>query len=141
DTQRLGMEVDVGAVALAQAQEQVARDPHLVGRPPRALAEDLELPLALRDLRVDALEVDACSEAEVDVCVDDLARDVADVLEADACVVLTLRCRESVGGEAERATVPEEEVLLLEAEPRIRVVWDRGARVRRMWRPVREQHL
>src|SRR5262245_55832705 len=120
------MEVDVDAVALAEAQEQIARDPHLVGGPLRALAEDLELPLALSDLGVDPLEVDAGSKAEVDVRVDDLARDVADVPVADAGVVLALRRREAFAREAERAAVAVQEVLLLETEPRVRIVRDRG---------------
>ena len=43
--------------------------------------------------------------------------------------------------EAERRAVLVEEVLLLEAEPRVRVVRDRRAAVARMRRPVREHHL
>ena len=57
------MEVHVDAVLLAEAQQEVAGDPDLVGGLLRALAEDLELPLALRDLGVDALVVDAGLEA------------------------------------------------------------------------------
>src|SRR2546421_8069184 len=135
------MEVDVDAVALAEAQEQVTRDPQLVGGALRALAEDLELPLALRDLGVDAFEVDPGGEAQVDVRVDDLARDATDVLVADAGVVLALRRREPLTWEAERAAVAVEEVLLLEPEPRVRVVGNRGAAVRRMRRPAGEEHL
>ncbi len=135
------MEVDVDAVTLAKAQHQVARDPELVGCPLRALAEDLELPLALGDLGVDALDVDACLDAEVDVGIDDLARDLADVLVADACVVLALRGGEAFAREAERHAVAVEEVLLLEAEPGARVVRDRRAAVRRMRGPVREEHF
>src|SRR4029077_20080396 len=105
DAERLRMEVDVDAVPLAQAQEQIARDPDLVGCAARAFAEDLELPLALRHLGVHALEVDPRCETEVDVRVDDLARDVSDVLVADAGVVLALRAWEAVGREPQRAAV------------------------------------
>ena len=69
--------------------------------------------------------------------VDDLACDVADVLEADAGVVLALRRGEALAREAERRAVAVEEVLLLEAEPGAGVVRDRRAAVRRMRRPVR----
>src|SRR4051794_25345952 len=139
--ERLRVEVDVDAVLLAEAQEQVARDPQLVGGPLGALAEDLELPLALRHLGVDPLEVDPRLEAEVDVRLDDLSRDVADVLEADARVVLALRRGEALRREPEGRAVAVEEVLLLEAEPGAGVIRDRRAAVRRMRRPVREQHL
>ena len=135
------MEVHVDAVLLAEAQEQVAGDPDLVGGPLRALAEDLELPLALGDLGVDALVVDAGLEAEVEVGVDDLAGDVADVLVADAGVVLALRRREPLAREAERHAVPVEEVLLLEAEPRVGIVRDRRAAVARVRRLVGQEHL
>src|SRR4029079_15660828 len=102
--------------------QEVARDPHLVGGPLGALAEDLELPLALCDLGVDALELDPGRETEVDVLVDDPARDIADVPVAGPGVVLALRRGEAVLREPERAPVLVEEVLLLEPEPRVRVV-------------------
>src|SRR5204862_6236810 len=115
--ERLRMEVDVHAVPLAEAEHQVARDPELVGGAPRALAEDLELPLSLRDLGVDALEHNASTDAKVDVFVDDLPRDVADVLVADAGVVLALRRGNSLLREAKRRAVSVEEVHLVEPEP------------------------
>ena len=139
--ERLRVEVDVDAVTLAQSEEQVAGDPELVGSALGAPAEDLELPLALRDLGVHALDPDPRRQAEVDVLVDDLPRDVADVLEADAGVVLALRRREALLREPERYAVAVEEVLLLESEPGPGVVGDRRAAVRRVRRPVREEHL
>src|SRR5438034_11501252 len=96
------MEVDVDAVALAEAEHQVTRDPELVGRALGALAEDLELPLPLRDLGVDTLDRDARLDTEVDVLVHDLPRDVAHVPEADAGVVLALRGREAFLREPQR---------------------------------------
>ena len=71
-----------------------------------------------------------------------LARHVADVLVADAGVVLPLRRREAASRrEAQWSPVLVEEVLLLEAEPRAGIVRDRGAAVARMRRAVRQQHL
>ncbi len=69
------MELDVDAVLLGEAQHQVAGHPHLVGGLLGALAEDLEFPLALRHLGVDAFVVDAGGEAEVEMLLDDLAGD------------------------------------------------------------------
>src|SRR4029453_10021411 len=100
------MEVEVHAVPLAEAEHQVARDPELVGGALGAPTEDLELPLPLRDLGVDALDSDAGLDAQVDVLIDDLPRDVAHVLEADAGVVLALRRREAFLRDPERPPVP-----------------------------------
>ena len=115
--ERLAVELDVDAVFFRQALQQVAGHPHFVGGLLGALAENLELPLALRHFGVDAFVIDAGVEAEVEMLLDDLARDIADVRIADARVIGALRGRIALVREAERTTVLVEEVLLLEAEP------------------------
>ena len=138
--ERLAVILDVDAVFLGQPLHQVAGHPHLVGGPLRALAEDLELPLALRHFGVDAFVVDAGGEADVEMLLDDLARDVADLAVADAGVIRALRRRIAGLGEAERTAVLVEEILLLEAEPGALVVEDGRALVRRMRRHAVRHH-
>src|SRR5581483_2858706 len=96
----------------------------------RTLAENLELPLALGDFRVDAFVVDAGREAEIEMLFDQLAGDVADILVADARVIRTLRGGIAMFREAQRTAVLVEEILLLEAEPRVGIVEDGGTLVR-----------
>jgi hypothetical protein len=124
--------LDVDAVLLCQPLEKIAGHPHLVGGLSRALAEDLELPLALRHFGVDAFVVDAGKEAEVEMLLDHLAGDIADILVADARVIWALRGRIAGLGEAERTAILVEEILLLEAEPRAGIVEDGCPHVRRM---------
>src|SRR3954453_6821648 len=118
------MELDVHAVLLTQALQDVAGDPDLVRRGLRAFAEDLEFPLALRHLGVDALVIDSGRNTEVEMLLDDLPGDVADVLKADAGVVRPLGSRETLFRKAERLAVLHQEVFLLEAEPRVRIIDD-----------------
>ena len=61
---RFAAELDVDPVSLGEADQQIAGDPHLIGGTLRALAENLEFPLALRHFGVDALEVDAGIEMQ-----------------------------------------------------------------------------
>ncbi len=71
-----------------------------------------------------------------------LARDIADILVADAGVVRPLRRRVAAGREAERTAVLVEEIFLLEAEPRAFIVENGGALVRCVWRhTVRHHHF
>ena len=68
---------------------------------------------------------------------------VAHILVADAAVVpaLAFRREAAAGREPERLAVLVEEVLLLEAEPGVRVVQDRRAGVARVRRAVGGMHL
>ncbi len=135
------MQLDVHAVLLAEARHDVAGNPHLVGGAAGALAEDLVLPLALGDLGVDALDVDSARDADVDVLLDDLARNAADIPVTHARVIRTLGRRESVLGKAERGAVLVQEILLLEPEPGVRIVGNRRPRVRRVGLAAGQQHL
>ena len=138
--ERLAVPVHVHAVFFAKAEEEVAGHPDLIGGRLRAFAEDLEFPLALRHFGVDAFVIDAGIEAEVEVRIDDLARNVADVLVADAGVIFALRRRKAAAlRKAERRAVLVEKVFLLEAEPRVRIIENGRARICRM-RGVVGQH-
>jgi hypothetical protein len=66
--------------------------------------------------------IDPSVEAKIEVILDDLAGDVADVLVANAGVVRTLRGRIAYRRKAERTAIFVEEVLLLEAESRAGIV-------------------
>src|SRR6202034_2602169 len=94
-----------------------------------ALAEDLEFPLALRHFGVDALVVDAGGETKVEMLLDDLARDRADIGVADAGVIRALRRRITGSRKAERTAVLVEEIFLLKAELGAGVVENGGALV------------
>ena len=132
------MQLHVDFVLFTEASHQIARGPQVVGGLVRALAEDLVFPLALGHFGVDALVVDAGVEAKVEMLLDDLTGDRAHVLVADAAVVGALRSGIAVLREAERTAILIEEVLLLEAEPKIRIVRGRGAHIGRVRRAVGE---
>ncbi len=134
-TERLAMPHDIHFVIFAQAHEDVTGHPHLVGSGLGAFAKDLEFPLAFRHFGVDAFVVDAGVEAEVQVCIYNLAGDGADVFVADTGVILALRRWESATlRKAEWRSVFVEEIFLLVAKPRAGVVENGCARIARMRR-------
>ena len=116
------MPIDGDAVTLADPLEEVAGDPDLVTSAARALGEDLEFPLAHHHLGVDALDVKAGVEADLQVLVDDVAAD--GVGGTDGGVVRTLWAGETAFREADRQVglVVPQDVFLLEAEPKIVVI-------------------
>ncbi len=125
-----------------EALQNIAGDPHFVGGPLRAFAENLELPLALGHFGVDAFMVDAGVKADVEMLLDDLAGDIADVLVADAGIIRALRSGITAFREAERTTVLIKEIFLLKSEPGAGIVQDRGAGVRGVRRDaVRHHHF
>ncbi len=131
---RLRVERRRDAEVLGDAVEQPAGHPQLVGHVERAERADLELPLAGHDLGVDARDAEAGVEARVEVRLDDVTAE--HLVGADAAVVEALRRGEAAGGEAERAAVLEERVLLLDAEERLlagELLGDRRAAARGCW--------
>src|ERR1700722_15988 len=93
--QRLAVPIHVHTIFFTKAHEQITRDPHLVGGSLGAFAEDLELPLSLRDLGVDAFMVDAGIEAEIEMGINYLAGNAAHGIIAHSRVVLALWRRET----------------------------------------------
>ena len=116
------LQVHGDAVTLANALEQVSRNPHFVAGSGCALGENLVLPLAHHHLSVDALDVDAGIETDLQMFVDDLSADC--VGSTDGSIEWALRPGETVLREAEReigVRVPQD-IFLLEAEPEIIIV-------------------
>ncbi len=121
----LAMELNVDAVFLTNAHQDVASDPDLVRCSLCAFAEDLEFPLTFCHFSVDAFVVDACLDAEVEVFFNDRASDVAYSFKANAAIVWALWSWVTVFWEAEWATVLVEEIFLLETDPETWIFFDR----------------
>jgi len=118
------MEVHINTEFFTEANEEVASNPDFIGGTLGAFSENLEFPLTLGDLGIDAFVVDAGVEAEIKVLLDDFASDIADSVEADPSVVRALWCWEAIFREAKRASILIEEILLLEAEPSVGIIQD-----------------
>ncbi len=136
------MPVHRSSVLLGRPLQQIARDPSLVASGPRALRETLELPLPRGHFGVDAFDVEARFEAEVEMLLDDLAS--KGVRGSHGAVIRALRSGKATCRESKReisVRIPQE-VLLLEAEPEIVVViLDRRPGVRFVRGPVGVQHF
>src|SRR5690242_1256368 len=85
--------------------------------------------------------IDTCSQAEIEVFVDDLTGHIAHVFVAHTAVIGTLGTGITLSRKAERPSVLIEKVLLLESKPEVGVVLRLGAHVRRMRLAVREHDL
>ena len=138
---RLGRQRHLDVVLLAQAEQQVAGDPQVIGNRQRVGRTDLELPLAGHDLGVGAGDHQAGFDAQGRVLLDDVA--TVDLGRTDAAVVGALRFGEPVGREAGGPAVEvQHRVLLLEAEQGLLVLVllvdlaGLGTRVGRVRRPV-----
>lgn len=94
------MELDIDAILLGQANHQVTAYPQVVADLLGTLTEDLPFPLTLSHFGVDAFEVNASVQSDVDVLFDDLASHVTDVLVANTGVVRALRSWIAFGWEA-----------------------------------------
>lgn len=124
--------VDVDSILFAESLKDEASDPDLIGSFAGAFAKDLEFPLSLGDLGVDALVINSGVEAEVKVFVYDCAGDIADVFVANAAIVRALGCGVSAFGKTKNLAVFFKEVFLLESKPSVFVIEDAGAGVGRM---------
>ena len=140
--QRLAMEVDVHAVFFAETAEEVAGHPHFIGSAFGPFTEDLEFPLAFGHFGIDPLMVDAGIKTKVKMLFNNLTGNISHVAIADAAVVSTLTFfRKSFRGEAERLAVFVQEILLLETEPRVGIIENRGTGVGWMWCEIRKKYL
>ncbi len=115
----LGLEGGVHPEVLGDAEQQPAGHPQLVGDVERREHADLELPLAHHDLGVGALDAQAGVDAGGRVALDDLPP--RHLVAAHAAVVRALWGGVADGRPAERPTVLEEGVLLLDPEHRLLV--------------------
>ena len=87
------MPIDIDLVGLTESHQEVAGDPHVIGALLGALGEHLEFPLALGNLSVDTLMVDASLQTKFQMLLHDLASHITDVGITDASVVFPLRIR------------------------------------------------
>src|SRR5665213_2978398 len=115
---RLAVQLHIDFVFLAQAHHQVASGPQIVSGLSGTLCEDLELPLAFRDFRVDAFMVDAGRETGLQVFFHDFTRQAAYVFIVVTAVVWALGSgRVAIFREAEGASTLIEKIFLLETKP------------------------
>ena len=91
--------------------------------------------------KMETLDLQDGIDAEIEVLIDNGTGQVAHIPETNARVILSLWLGISRLRKTEGAAVLVEEILLLETEPGILIVLDRGPRVGRMWRAVRVQDL
>ena len=86
------MEFKIDAVGFTETRHEIPCHPNVVGGPPRTLPEDLELPLALGNLRIDSLMVDAGIQTQVEMLVYDFTSNVSDSGKARPCCRASLPC-------------------------------------------------
>ena len=120
--ERFAVVFHIQPVFFAKTFKEISGDPQFIGSLFRAFAKDLEFPLPLGHLGVDALMVNAGIKTDIQMFLYDLAGEIADVFIADPGVVGTLWSRVATFGKTERTTFLIQEIFLLEAEPAVGVV-------------------
>jgi len=119
--ERLGVEGYFDAPLFCDADEEVTRHPEVITHGDPLTRADLELPLRRHDLGVDTADVDTRVETCAVVSLDQITS--KDLAGTDTAIIWTLRTGETAFRPAiGRAIGVEQSVLLLESEPRFRVL-------------------
>ena len=140
-SERLTVPININPILFAKAKEKESCDPYIISSLFRSLTKDLELPLSLSYLGINAFMIDTCMQALPEMLFSDLPAKSGHVLEANSAVVFALGLRISFRWKADGNSVLCEEIFLLKSEPSSLVVKDCSSGVRWVGVSIREHDL